>query len=272
MAQALLAHEKSGDDQAQTDGGAFADLLTRQMRDVSHDRHLMLSNNPFTTPEHSLAPTLQDEAAFREHLERDNCALEKVEILPRNIGYLKLNGFNNPSVCRSTVVTAMNRLRDVDAIIFDLRDNHGGSPDMVALICTYLFDHPTHLNDMYNRAENATRQSWTLPAVPGNRLVDKPAYVLTSASTFSAGEEFSYDLKNLKRATLVGEATGGGAHFVIEHRIDDHVRIGVPSGRPINPVSKTDWEGTGVMPDVKVKAGDALETAEKLAESKLLKK
>jgi retinol-binding protein 3 len=113
-----------------------------------------------------------------------------------------------------------------------------------------------------------TQHYWTEP-MPGNRLADKPAYVLTSASTFSGAEEFSYDLKLLKRATLVGETTGGGAHPASRHRIDDHFAIDVPFARPINPISKTDWEGTGVEPDVKVKASGVLATSEKLAESHL---
>jgi retinol-binding protein 3 len=105
--------------------------------------------------------------------------------------------------------------------------------------------------------------------VPGTRFADKPAFVLTSAETFSGAEEFCYDLKNLKRATLVGETTGGGAHLVGPHRIDDHFAVGVPFARAVNPISKKDWEGTGVEPDVKVKASDALATAQKLAEDKL---
>jgi hypothetical protein len=272
MADALLAHEKSGDDNAKTDGEAFADLLTSQMRDVSHDRHLGVVYSRVKAPERPPGPTPEELTHYREAMARNNCTFEKVEILPRNLGYLKFNEFPDPPVCRPTVVAAMNRLRHVDAIIFDVRDNHGGSPRMVALIATYLFDHPTHLNDMYKRRENTTEQSWTLPPVPGNKLVDKPAYVLTSASTFSGAEEFSYDLKMLKRATLVGETTAGGAHPVSRHRIDDHFMIGVPDARPINPISKTNWEGTGVEPDVKVKAADALETAEKLAATKLQKK
>ncbi len=244
MADALLAHEKSGDDDAETDGEAFADLLTRQMRDVSHDRHLGVVYSRVKTPERPPVPTPEDLARYRKDMAQNNCTFEKIEILPRNLGYLKFNEFPDPPVCRPTVVAAMNRLRHVDAIIFDLRDNHGGSPRMVALIATYLFDHPTHLNDMYNRRENTTEQSWTLPPVPGNNLVDKPAYVLTSASTFSGAEEFGYDLKMLKRATLVGETTAGGAHPVSRHRINDHFMIGVPDARPINPISKTNWEGT----------------------------
>jgi hypothetical protein len=272
MADALLAHEKSGDDNAETDGDAFADLLTRQMRDVSHDRHLVVVYSQVKTPERKPGPTPEDLARYRKDMARSNCTFERVKILPRNIGYLKFNEFPYPPVCQPTVVAAMNGLRHVDTIIFDLRDNHGGSPKMVALIATYLFDHPTHLNDMYNRRENTTEQSWTLPPVPGNELVDKPAYILTSASTFSGAEEFTYDLKMLKRATLVGETTAGGAHPVSRHRIDAHFMIGVPDARPINPISKTNWEGTGVEPDVKVRAADALKTAEKLAQTKLQKK
>jgi C-terminal processing protease CtpA/Prc len=140
---------------------------------------------------------------------------------------------------------------------------------MIALISTYLFDGPTHLNDLYNRKDDATTQYWTLPFVPGNRLADKPAFVLTSKATFSGAEEFSYNLKNLKRATIIGETTGGGAHPVGGHPIDDHFMIGVPYARAVNPVSKTNWEGTGVEPDVPAKASVALEVAEKLAVSKV---
>ena len=101
--------------------------------------------------------------------------------------------------------------------------------------------------------------------VLGKRFVDKPVFVLTSKATFSAAEGFSYALKNLKRATLIGETTGGGAHPVEPHRIDDNFFIIVPSGRSISPITKTDWEGTGVEPDVKVPAASALDEALKRA-------
>jgi C-terminal processing protease CtpA/Prc len=205
-------------------------------------------------------------------MEENNCTFEKVKILPHNIGYLKFNEFPDASLCGTTVAAAMASLNHADAIIFDLRDNPGGYANMVALIATYLFDHPTHLNDFYNRSEHSTEQSWTHPPVPGNRLADKPAFVLTSLSTFSAAEGFSYDLKMLKRATLVGETTSGRGHVGMGHRIDDHFTIRVPGIRVVNPISKTNWEGTGVEPDVKVKAADALNAAEKLAERRLQKK
>jgi C-terminal processing protease CtpA/Prc len=144
-------------------------------------------------------------------MERDNCGFRKVEILPGNIGYLKFDMFADASFCGPTVVAAMNFLAHVDAIIFDLRENGGGDPKMVALVLSYLFDQPTHVNDLYNRKDDATTQYWTLPFVPGIRLGSAPAFVLIAKRTFSGAEEFTYDLKNLKRATIVGETTGGGA-------------------------------------------------------------
>ena len=269
MSDALREHQKHGEYDAVTDGDAFATLLTKHLQDVSHDKHLRVDYSPYKLPpDDDKGPSPEEKARFQKQLERSNCGFVKVEILPGNIGYLKFNFFGNPDFCGSTVVAAMNFLAHVNAIIFDLRENGGGDPRMVAFISTYLFDKPTHLNDLYNRKEDQTEQFWTLPYVPGSRLADTPAFVLTSEHTFSGAEEFSYNLKNLKRATLVGETTGGGAHPVAGHRIDDHFGIGVPFARAINPVSKTNWEGTGVTPDVVAKASEALDVAEKLASAK----
>jgi hypothetical protein len=272
IADALLAQERSSDDDAVTDGEAFANRLTRQMRDVSHDPYVMMVFSTDTTPQNPPATTPEDVTRYRKEMEENNCTFESVKLLPHNIGYLKFNTFPDATVCGTTVAAAMASLNRADAIIFDLRDNRGGYANMVALIATYLFDHPAHLNDFYNRADNSTEQSWTLPPVSGNRLANKPAFVLTSHTTFSAAEAFSYDLKMLKRATLVGETTSGRGHMGMGHRIDDHFTIRVPGVRVVNPISKTNWEGTGVEPDVKVKAAKALETAAMLAESSLQKK
>jgi hypothetical protein len=269
MADALVAHERSGDDDAPMDGGTFAGLLTRQMREVSPDRHLLLVYSQTALPQNPTGPTPENLARYREAMEAENCTFEKVEILPRNIGYLKLNSFPDPAVCQQTATAAMASLNQADAIIFDLRGNGGGEPEMVELIASYLFDHPEY---WYNPRENTTQHSWTRSPVPGNRLADKPVYVLTSARTFSGAEQFCYDLKMLKRATLVGETTGGAAHSGVWHRIDDHFGMGIPETKPINPFGKSDWAETGVEPDIKVTAADALETAKKLAESKLRKK
>ena len=163
----------------------------------------------------------------------------------------------------------MDSLNHTEAVIFDLRDNRGGEPAMVSFLAAYLFDHPEYL---YNPRENTTEESWTHSPVPGNKLADKPAYVLTSSRTLSGAEQFCYDLKMLKRATLVGETTAGGAHSGVGHRIDDHFAMGIPETKAINPYSKTDWAEIGVEPDVKVKAAYALEAAKELALAQLRKK
>jgi retinol-binding protein 3 len=270
MAEDIRSRQKKGKYDAVTDGATFAKMLTDSFQSVSHDKHLEVDFSPAPSPERPSGPDDPDaRARYRKQMERMNCGFDKVEVLSGNIGYLKFDMFADPEVCGPTAVAAMNFLANVDAIIFDLRENGGGDPKMIALVSTYLFSKPTHLNDLWERKSDTTQQYWTLPYVPGKRLDDKPAYVLTSKETFSGAEEFSYNLKNLKRATIIGETTGGGAHPVSGQRINDHFMIGVPFARAINPISKTNWEGVGVEPDVKVPAADALTTAEKLATDKL---
>jgi C-terminal processing protease CtpA/Prc len=236
---------------------------------VSHDLHLRVSFSPFKMPSERGKPSPEDEERFHRQMEHDNCAFEKVEILPNNIGYVKFDGFMDASFCGPTVVAAMGFIAHTDAVIFDIRQNGGGQPDMVALIASYLFDQRTHLIDIYNRKEDTTTQNWTLTYLPGPRLAKQPVFVLTSKRTFSGAEEFAFDLKTQKRATIVGETTGGGAHPVSGHQVADYFMIGVPFAKSLDPVTKTNWEGTGVEPDVKVPADDALATAQKLAIEKI---
>lgn len=267
MADSVRARQKRGEYDAVTNGPSFARLLTEHFQDVSHDRHLRVNFSPRPLPDQS-APSANDMAQMRRQMEQMNCGFVKVEHLDGNVGYVKFNMFADPDICGPTATAAMNFVANSDALIIDLRDNGGGSPKMVAFICSYLFSQRTHLNDLWTRSTNATEEFWTSD-VPGKKLSDnKPVYVLTSKRTFSGGEEFTYNLKNLKRATIIGETTGGGAHPVRGQRIDEHFVIGVPFARAINPISKTNWEGTGVEPDVKVPASDALATAQKLAAEK----
>ena len=275
MAEAVQSRLKSGAYDAVTAGEDFAAKLTDDLRAVSNDKHLRVNFSlqalPKPNPDANPTPNPAAVAQRRAQMERNNCAFEKVEWLPSNIGYLKFNGFQDPEICGPTVTAAMNFLAHVDALIIDLRDNGGGSPNMVAYICSYLFAERTHLNDLYNRKEDKTTEFWTKD-VPGPRIVGKPVFVLTAKRTFSGAEEFTYNLKNLKRATIIGETTGGGAHPVSGHRIDDHFTIGVPGARAINPITKTNWEGTGVEPDVKVPASEALDVAKKMALEQIRKR
>ena len=258
----LEAQQKRGDYRGITDGEVFAVRLSDDLTTLSGDKHFAVDYFTEDTP--------PEEPSSRPHpdprkLAASNCGFEKADHYPPNIGYLKLNTFAEPELCTSTAVAAMNFLADSDTLIVDLRDNHGGAPRMVALICSYLFDEPTHLDDLYDRNKNVTEQLWTFPYMPGKKFTGKAVYVLTSSRTFSAGEEFSFDLKNLGRATLVGETTGGGAHTMAPHRIDSHFFIRVPFGRFMNPITQGDWEGAGVEPDIKVAAADALDEALKRA-------
>jgi hypothetical protein len=269
MEEAVRTHLKHGDYDALNDGDSFADRLTTDFRAVSQDKHLSIMFSPAKLPTAPPGPNPDAAEQYRKQMERINCGFEKVDLLPGNIGYLKFNMFADPAVCGPTATAAMNFLGGVAALIIDFRENGGGDPKMISFLCSYLFARPTHLNDVWERKGNTTQQFWTLPYVSGKLLADKPVYVLTAKRTFSGAEEFTYDLKNLKRATIVGETTGGGAHLVGGHRIDDHFMIAVPFAQAVNPISNTNWEGVGVEPDIKVPAVDALSTALKLAADKL---
>lgn len=265
IGEALLAHEQSGDYDVVTDPAIFAFLLTKHVREVSHDLHLEVVYSRNALPERSNGLTPERFVLYRKAVRDHNCTIENVEVLSHNVGYLKLNSFPEPSICGTAAKAAMAALNRTDAIIFDLRDNRGGYAAMVMLIAAYLFDHPEY---MYN-PRGTSNESWTHSPVPGSRLADKPVYVLTSTRTFSGAEHFSYDLKMLKRATLVGERTAGATDVAVFHRIDDHFGIGIREVAAVNPYSEPDWAVNGVEPHVKVPAGDALVTAEKLVDSKL---
>lgn len=248
-----------------TSARKLAQTLTSHLRQVSHDRHIRVEYSLETLPPESSAkePRPEEVEKMRRFLGARNFGFEKVERLQGNIGYLDMRFFAPADLAGDTVAGAMGFLANTDALIIDLRENGGGSPGMVALVCSYLFPagSPVHLNDLYFRPDNSTHQWWTLPYLPGKRYADKSVYVLTSRHTFSGAEECAYNLKNLKRATIVGETTGGGAHPGGQQRVDDHFAVFVPVGRAINPITKTNWEGTGVQPDVAVAAGLALKTA-----------
>jgi hypothetical protein len=271
MAQSVLGKLKAGEYDNIKDERALANRLTDDFRAISRDKHLGVR----------LAPSQGEESHHGmpdgDEMRRQNYAFEKVEVLPGNIGYLKFNLFVPTDEAKQVATSALGFLANCDAIIFDLRSNGGGSPDMIRFITSYLFDSPTLLNQMVDREGKVVEEFSTLSEVPGKRFAnDLPVYVLTSHTTFSGAEEFSYNLKNLKRATIVGETTGGGAHPVRGERLNDRFMIRVPFMRAQNPISKTNWEGTGVEPDVKVPAGEALEKAtglaRKMIEGKMAKK
>ena len=251
-----------------TDSKAFADRLTEVVQTVTKDKHARVGYSPFPLPERTpgQAPSAREREDMRQRERQRNYGVERVERLPGNIGYLDLRGFSPAGMAGETLAAAMTLLANTDALIFDLRHNGGGDPATVALLTSYLFDERTHLNSLYWREGDRTDQFWTHDWVPGQRFGQKkPVYVLTSSRTFSGAEEFSYNLKNLKRATLVGETTGGGANPGDVVRLTPHFGMFVPTGRAISPITGTDWEGVGVEPHVKTQAAAALDTAQLMA-------
>lgn len=261
-----------------SEGKLFAQKLTKDLQEVSHDKHLRVFYSAKPLPEENQKDPTPEERekrreAFRRFGEAINWGFEKVERLSGNIGYLDFRFFGDPEFAGETVASAMNFLAKTDALIIDMRNNGGGEPAMVAVVCSYLFaGEPVHLNDIYWRPDDSTHQWWTLPYVPGKRYVGKDVYVLTSNHTFSGAEEFTYNMKTQKRATIIGETTGGGANPGGSERIHAHFEIFTPMGRAINPITKTNWEGTGVTPDIAVPADQALETAHLMALKKALAK
>jgi retinol-binding protein 3 len=265
MERAVRDRAARGEYDQITSARAFAEKLTSDLQAVSKDKHLKVrySHNPIPErPAGPREPTSEERAQYQRELAWGNYAFERVERLPGNIGYIEFRAFTDPELAADTVAAAMNFVANTDALIIDLRRNGGGRPDMVALISSYLFGpEPVHLNTIYTRDGNRTEDFWTRKDVAGKRYLNKDVYVLTSNRTFSGAEEFSYNLKNLKRATIVGETTGGGAHPGGMARLHPHFGMFIPRGRAINPISKTNWEGTGVKPDVEVPAAQALHVA-----------
>jgi hypothetical protein len=254
-------------------GAGLVNRLNAELYDIARDAHLRIwySARPHPRePAAPAAPSPEEIAKERRELDENNCGFRKAEQLDGNVGYLRLDEFSDPAICASTAEAAMNFLAGTRALIIDLRENGGGKPGMVALVASYLFDRRTHLNDLWTRHTDSTQEFWTRDSVAGRRFGgDKPVYVLTSAHTFSAAEEFAYDLQSLKRATIVGETTAGGAHPVSEGRLDDHFVLLVPWGKAINPVTGRNWEGVGVAPDVKVPASEALDTVRNLIRERM---
>jgi retinol-binding protein 3 len=252
----------------------FASRLTQALQSVSKDLHLRIEHSEAPVPEpQGDRPGAAELAAQRAGEQRGNFGVERVERLPGNIGYIELRGFANAAWAGETIAAAMALVAHTDALIVDLRRNGGGDAGTVALLTSYLLDERTHLNDLYDRAGKRTTQSWSLDWVPGQRFGGtKPVYVLTSKHTASAAEEFSYNLKNLKRATLVGETSGGGAHMGEYRKVGSHFRMFVATGRAISPVTQTNWEGVGVAPHIAVEADDALRIAQLRALAPILEK
>jgi len=250
----LRTAQVSGEYQGVGTARRFAERLTSDLRSATHDKHIAVFFDPEpATPAESSTPP----AKVRE---RFNFGFYKIERLRGNVGYLDLRSFANLDEGRETASAYLDALANFDAIIIDLRQNGGGNTSMAAYIASYFFGpKPVHFTDMYWRDQNKTVEVWTSENLPGRRSVSQDLYLLVGPSTFSAAEDFCYSLQQLKRATLVGEKTGGGAHMGRGlQRLSPLFTAFIPVGQSLNPVTKTNWENAGVEPEVKVPAEGAL--------------
>lgn len=269
----LRSSLKSGKYDSIGEGEAFASALHTQVNAIINDAHFRIQYNPkgFSAQREAGQMSPDNAAAEREMVRRTNAGFEKVERLPGNVGYIKFNMFFGLESSKRPAQAAMEFLADTDALVFDLRDNGGGDPATVQFICSYLFEEkPVHLNSLIWR-DGRKEEFWTLKDLPGKRYLNKPVYVLTSKNTGSAAEEFAYNLQQLKRATIIGGVTWGGANPGDFLPLGSHFMAFVPNGRAENPYTKDNWEGKGVKPDVEVDPAKAINRAHRLAVAEQLK-
>ena len=248
-------------------------VLNEQLSSVTNDGHLVLSYSerqvpiPSTDPEEAKK---QRDAELRM-MRSLNWGIEKMERFSFNIGYLDLSMFADAEHAAETIAAAMTMVSHTEALIIDLRFSRGGDPETVALLASYFLDKRTHLNDMLDRKGNVSEQIWSEKSVKGKRYGEqRDLYILTSQNTFSAAEDFAYTLKHLKRANIIGAITGGGAHPGDFVRLSPHFEVFIPSERTVNPITKTNWEGVGVIPDMQVATEDALKIAKIVILKKLM--
>lgn len=274
MAADLRARRQHGEFDGVAGASAFAEVLTKVLRENSHDGHLEVRYMPLAADGAAAAAGVQGvDADERIEERRFNFGVSDVQRLKGNIGYIDVHQFGRPDGAVPRIAAAMALVADTATLVVDLRQCSGGDPETVMAFASYLYDKPTHLNDVYWRDDGRLERRWTSATVAGRRYgQSRPVYLLTSSDTFSGCEDLAYALKNNRRAVLVGEATGGGAHAGSPQRLTPQFMMFVPTGRPINPVTHTDWEGVGVAPDVAVSADKALDTAQVAALTAMIAK
>ncbi len=261
----LRANAAKGDYDGLRDA-ALAKRVTDDLAGVLHDKHVRLRYSAEVNPPDDPAgdkPSPAELAAMARQWREGGYGLGRVAHLPGNIGYIDLRNFPSESDELNAVFDgAANSVAYSSAVVLDLRRNHGGDPASIARLLSHFLPVKTHLNDFVGRGDGdpPIQDSTYTVAVPGTRIT-APLYVLTSGETFSGGEECAYDVQALKRGRLIGAITGGGANPGDTRRIDDHFAIFVPDARARNPITKTNWEGVGVKPDIEIARDRALITA-----------
>jgi hypothetical protein len=250
------------------DPPALAAAVTADLQSVNGDQHLRLIHHDQALQQRKPGDDAEEYAAMARWAGQTCGGVACAQRLTGNVGYLDLQPVLFPAaICGEIITAAMTLIAATDALIIDLRHCLGGEPGMAAFLVSYLWDHdPAQLTGLRERKDNQPRQAWTLPYVPGRRFgKSKPVYVLTSATTFSGGEQLSYDLQQLGRATIIGERTRGGAHAREGFPVHPHLEATISVAEAVHPKTGGNWEGTGVTPDTGTTAGQARGTAYQLA-------
>lgn len=261
-------------------GRRLARQLTADLHGVARDLHMKVRFAPdVIEPDEANGPAPASRAEWEQRynfvtrlVQRHMATRRAVRVgrLGANIGYLKISRFPPDFLIAGKFGAAMDKLADTDGLILDLRHNGGGDPQSVALLISYLVDRRTRLNDIWDRETGVTTQQWTLDQLDGKRYGGrKPVLILVGPETMSAGEDFAYTMQALQRATVVGERTWSGAHPTSLHRIGEHFFAMIPGRRTVSPITHTNWEGVGVIPDIAATPDSALAVARRLMQRRL---
>ena len=257
IADRLLAALRDGRLRAAS-ADELANLLNREIAAASSDDHFVVMAGemgdmrpvPPTEPHSETPPLNAKELAF---LKSQSFGFPIAEILSGNVGRLAVRDqFYRPAPeVRQRLATAMTFLRDTAALIVDLTETMGGDPKSVALALSYFFDSPPFVVNRF-RWRRLPTQEFATSADPGGPLygAKRPVAVLVSKSSYSAAEEFAYDMQVLRRGIIVGERTPGAANHALPVPIAGALTAFIPKARAENPVTGTNWEGVGVSPDV----------------------
>jgi tetratricopeptide (TPR) repeat protein len=244
---------------------AFTRELNSDLRKIHNDQHIRIQSIPPEDKRLKKNPRLDFFLRTRDKI-KENMGFKEAKIMPGNVGYINIYSFEPYELAREKALMTLRFVENADALIIDLRNNLGGNPTMVQFLCSYFFDQPLHLNSIFWRRGDYTEEFWSMDSIGIKKRPKVPVFILTSERTFSGGEEFAFNLKTNKRATLIGEKTAGGANPGYTFRINDFFNIFIPTGRSINPITGTNWEGTGVEPDITIERAKALPLALEKAE------
>ena len=244
----------------------FAAALTESVQSINKDKHMRIwKNQPYEAPNNTPERLIEEKLDQIDKSRRFNSGFSTVKVMEGNVGYLDLRAFAGFQGAKEITDSYMKLMANCDAVIIDLSKNGGGDPEMVQYLCSFFFDKKVHLNSLYFRQGDRTIDFWTLDEVNGEKMADVPLFVMTGSKTFSGAEEFSYNMQTQKRATLVGQTTGGGANPGSSMGINENLTVFIPGGMAINPITKTNWEGVGVIPEIKTTEEKAFDKTYELA-------